>query len=220
MSHEEIERHAGWGEFKPTQLVLRFGMDLEEWASRAPTLGGMERSSPWWTGDWLVYGEDRFGEKYAQFVEQTGLHPRTLVNRAYVSRAVAPERRLEGLSHSHHYEVASLEAAQQSSLLRRALEGDPVEGGGSESWTVSRLRNEVRELKGKASNPGGATRVKLSELADDLCDAAAKLLAKLGDDRGAGAEGTPEEKLLQRLVDEWQRRRAQAHQATPASILA
>ena len=126
----------GW-RFTDTALLIENGVDLDAWGSRAHMIGVMNRASPFWCGDWINYGENRFGEKYAQFVEETGLDPATLTNRAWVSGQVTPERR-QGppLTWSHHEVVAPCTPEQQVALLERALKGED-----GKPWTIAASRN-------------------------------------------------------------------------------
>lgn len=137
------------GRTTPVSLHLPRGLPATEWSRVLTLLGLIGRGSQWWIGDAIVYGEDTFGEDYAQYVEDAGYKPNTLVNLAWVARSVAPERRVEGLSWSHHEAVAGLDADEQERWLDRAAVGDD-----REAWTVSRLREEIR-----ATRPGGLTRV-------------------------------------------------------------
>lgn len=95
---------------------LRF----EEWVRNGRRLGAVGRGVGWWIGDWLRYGNARYGEKYAQAAKITGYDSQTLMNMVYVSGQIAPVLRREGLSWSHHAEVAALEPDEQQRWLTRA----------------------------------------------------------------------------------------------------
>lgn len=109
-------------------------LTLEEARDVAQALGAMARGHQWWIGDLLVYSEDKFGEEFAQLEAELELEPRTAGNYRYVAAAVAPSRRREDLSWSHHAEVARLKPAQQKSMLKWAAE---------EAATVRELRIRV-----------------------------------------------------------------------------
>lgn len=97
------------------------GLDLsqgEEWEfgpyeQLGNYLGIMNRSCMWWVGDWLLYGEGKFGEKFAQAASATKLAEQTLANRMYVCRNVPMKMRKVGLSFSVHAEVAGLKTAKE-----------------------------------------------------------------------------------------------------------
>lgn len=83
-------------------------------------LGRMGRGVPWWLGDWLRYGNARYGERYEQASRITGYDVKTLTKMVYVASRIDPSRRRETLSWSHHAEVAPLAPAEQDRWLERA----------------------------------------------------------------------------------------------------
>lgn len=107
---------------EPTRLVLRPGLSYERWAEIGLNLQQMERSLQWWIGDWLRYGEDAFGETYAQAIEATGMKVQRLMDYAWVSRALPVSARKENLSWTHHKIVAGLPEEERAQWLERAEE--------------------------------------------------------------------------------------------------
>jgi hypothetical protein len=95
----------------------------------------MGRSSGWWIGDWLRFGNEKFGERYVRAARITGLDVQTLMNMVYVASHIEPTRRRETLSFTHHAEVVSLAPAEQDRWLRRAEE---------ERLSARCLREEIR----------------------------------------------------------------------------
>lgn len=93
------------------------GMSQEQWAAagrRIATVGGAWR---WWLGDWINFASKRWGDKYDEAVEITGLSYQSLADAARVSRVFDISRRRENLSWSHHEEVASLDHEAQDHWL-------------------------------------------------------------------------------------------------------
>lgn len=125
---------------------LRF----EEWVRNGRRLGAVGRGVGWWIGDWLRYGNAHYGEKYAQAARITGYDTQTLMNMVYVSGRIAPERRREKLSWSHHAEVAALEPDEQQHWLTRAEQA---------RLSVQDLRLLLRKLRA-AERPLKAVREK------------------------------------------------------------
>ena len=125
--------------YNPTYLDLPLDLEYDEWIHRGKVLILMFKAGPWWLGDWLNFGEDRYGEKYVQAVELTGKDLDTLRKYQWVAKAIPPERRLEILSYSHHAAVAALPPPQQTELLKQASKNE---------WNESQMRQAVRELKG------------------------------------------------------------------------
>ena len=97
-------------------------LPFERYEALGTFLGRVQDGSRWWIGDWLVFGEHVYGEKYAQAAEQIGLTPGTLQNYAYVASKVVKEQRRPELPFSTHREVAALEPDDQRSWLQRAID--------------------------------------------------------------------------------------------------
>lgn len=94
------------GETTPVSWTAPTEMSFEQWASIGATLQQLGRSLNWWTGDWLNQGEDRFGEKYAQALEMTGMAQETLSKYKSVAARLPAEVRRPDLSWTAHFAVA------------------------------------------------------------------------------------------------------------------
>lgn len=101
-------------------LHLPEGMPFDEWAGIGRTLQQMERSVMWWIGDWLRYGERRYGETYSQAIEVTDYSVDTLRQAKWVAEAIEPCKRLHNLSWTHHRDAASLPPEQRDEALATA----------------------------------------------------------------------------------------------------
>lgn len=106
--------------YTPTGLVLPEGLDYEAWVNVGGTLRTMTESLAWWWGDWLNYGERKYGEKYSQAMDLSGKDYSTLNSWRWVAERIEFVRRRTNLSWSHHAEVATLEAPAQDEWLGRA----------------------------------------------------------------------------------------------------
>jgi hypothetical protein len=80
----------------------------------------MQDSLGFWLGDAAVYGERHYGELAAQALEAAGRSADAMQRYIRVAERVPPERRREGLSWSHHREVAPLDPPDQTEWLERA----------------------------------------------------------------------------------------------------
>lgn len=107
-------------------------------------LGAMNRACSWWVGDWLLYGEAMYGDRFAQAEKATGLTEETLLRRMRVCRGVPPSRRRAALSFSVHSEVAALPADAQTRWLNRAEKA---------GWTLADMRAAMREERRLNSEP-------------------------------------------------------------------
>jgi CYTH domain-containing protein len=94
-------------------------LDVAEWTVQGRKLGTIGRQSPWWVGDWVRYGNAKFGERYVRASRITGYDIQTLKNMAYVASRFDPSRRRDELSWSHHAEVAALPPEEQDRWLSR-----------------------------------------------------------------------------------------------------
>jgi hypothetical protein len=130
----------------PATLRLPSSMSYVDWASAGRQLAWLSHGVAWALGDWLLYGQAHFGNRYREAIAATGLDHQTLRNYAWVARSVAPPRRRDSLSFQHHAEVAALSEAEQELWLGRAERL---------RWSRNQLRRELAERR---LGPGGVRR--------------------------------------------------------------
>lgn len=134
----------------PRRTGLQFPTHIpfSNWESIGRQLSLIADSSAWWLGDWLVYGEKQYADRYRTAIERTSLDYQTLRNYAWVARRFGLARRRDKLSFAHHAEVAALSPAEQDLWLQRAEEY---------SWSRNRLRKELRQAAALKNGeaPGG-----------------------------------------------------------------
>lgn len=118
---------------KGLQLTER--LPFEKWSAIGAQLANHATSVAWCLGDWLVYGEKVYSDRYRDAIKQTSMDYQTLRNYAWVARRFSLSRRRDRLSFGHHAEVAGLPAPEQDFWLRKAEE---------KTWSRNRLRREVR----------------------------------------------------------------------------
>ena len=123
--------------YEEAHLNLPSGVSFKEWMKVGRTLSDMANSTPWWVGDWVNYGEAKYGETYSQGLTLWSCAYQSLANMAYVARQYPPETRTS-LSWTHHRYAASLPLGERLGLLERAKE---------EEWTSRQLQVEVAKLK-------------------------------------------------------------------------
>lgn len=126
------------GEVTPVSWQPPAELTFEEWTAIGNTLQQVNASLNWWIGDWLNYGEHKWGEMYAQAVEVTGWEYQRLANAKYVADKVQFSLRQENLKWSHHSEVANMQPEEQRHWLRAAADG---------AWSVRQLRDAIRASK-------------------------------------------------------------------------
>jgi DNA modification methylase len=124
---------------------------FEQWQECGQFIQKASGAVQLWLGDWLNYGEHKWGEKYAQAIEDTGLEYQTLKNAAWVAGKIDLSRRRDDLSYNHHLEVASLEPEQQDKVLDWAIkEGASTRDVRQKVKTIKRqLKNGTKEITSK-----------------------------------------------------------------------
>jgi hypothetical protein len=125
-------------------LYLPDRLPLRAWQKIGEQVSLVADSAAWWLGDWLLYGQSHYVNRYKQAIEQTSLDYQTLRNYAWVARRFPMSRRRDSLSFGHHAEAAALPTADQVVWFDRAeLFG----------WSRNELRKRIRASRG-AAEPG------------------------------------------------------------------
>jgi hypothetical protein len=138
--------------------VTNTDLDYDGWENIGRCIDFVGSAWQWWAGDWLLLGEDRFGEESAQAIEdpasryeraagQIGMSARHLENITSVCRRIDRSRRRGELHFSHHVAVAPLEPADQERWLQAAIDG---------KLSKEALRAAIKEERqgSPASDPG------------------------------------------------------------------
>jgi hypothetical protein len=116
-------------------LLIPAAVDFCAWEQAGVKIARIAECSAWCLGDWLVYGEHRYADRYKQVIAAARLDYQTLRNYAWVARRFDLGRRREELSFQHHAEVAALPAEEQDRWL------DLSAGQG---WSRNELRRNLR----------------------------------------------------------------------------
>lgn len=138
LGDQNLARRHGKAQILATRVGLELPNNLtfEAWEQAGPKLFRISDSAAWCLGDWLIYGQEKYEDRYKRTLETAGLDYQTLRNYAWVARKFDLARRHERLSFQHHAEVASLSAPVQDDWLDRAE---------ALGWSRNRLRRELRE---------------------------------------------------------------------------
>lgn len=124
---------------KVTELGIEFRGELtfDEWDALGRKISRAARCIGFLVGDWINYGEGRYGEMYLDALNKTGFDYQTLRNFAWVAKAVQLSVRTDKLTWEHHKMVAKLagddqrvwlEAAQKQALSTRRLRKSIIKG--------------------------------------------------------------------------------------------
>jgi len=138
-----------------TRVGLTFPVEVsfDSWQRAGLQISRVADSFAWCLGDWLVYGQRRYTDRYRLAVEAVGLHYQTLRNYASVARRVDLARRRPALSFQHHAEVAALSDVEQETWLSRAEQ---------RGWSRNQLRQHL--LTARQDRTTGATTAVLPKL--------------------------------------------------------
>lgn len=147
---DEISRLPG--EFLARQWVPTNDINFNDWQRAYVVLFNFWKDSKWWIGDVLNFGNDKFGEDFAQVLPMDHT-AETLRNYMWVSSRVKPTNRVD-LSHTHHKLVARFQDSIQRELLTKALE---------EEWSTRQLELYIRDKYAVEGDLGGEE----GELNDD-----------------------------------------------------
>lgn len=129
-------------EATPFGLYIPPNLSIEDWKAVGRDLKRVETAVGWWIGDWLTYGERRWGETYAQAAEELGYRVDTLRSYVWVARRFERDQRREDLSLAHHRAVASLPWRQRRSLLELAAANE---------WSAHETARRARQVRRNAA---------------------------------------------------------------------
>ena len=138
LRHNGVITQAGPFRFTPTGMEVDGEPEYGEWEQVGSFLQKVSGRIQWWIGDWLLYGECRWGETYREAMELTGLEENTLMACQWTASKFEYLRRRNNLPFSSHREVAPLPPAQADEILDIA-ERDRL--------STREVRKLVRELK-------------------------------------------------------------------------
>jgi len=116
-------------------LVLPAELDYDRYEALGAWIGEVKSRINFYLGDWLIFGEGTFAERWSQACEATGLAEQTLLRIMAVCRKVAPARRHDRLSFSVHAAVQNETARDQRTWLKRAEQN---------GWGYAELRKHMQ----------------------------------------------------------------------------
>jgi len=126
------------GKATSTGLILPANLSFEDWVEIGTQLRSAKEMVKFMLGDWLNFGENAYGEKYAQALLATDYDYDSLRNISYVCRKVPLSLRRDELSFSHHQAVAPLAEDLQRITLDCAVK---------DKETVKEIREHVKGIK-------------------------------------------------------------------------
>lgn len=123
------------GSITKVGAIFPANMSYEEWEACGKNMRGARESLKFYLGDWILFGEAAYGERYSQALDVSDYDYDYLRKIVYVCRNVPLLRRRNNLSFYHHYEVASLTGDEQEAWLSTAEENN---------WSIRQLREAIK----------------------------------------------------------------------------
>lgn len=133
-------------------LQIPDGISYNTWSGMGRKLLGLSNACAWSLGDWVIYGERVYSQRYKAALDTTGLDYQTLRNYAWVARRFDLSRRRDTLSFQHHAEVAALAEPEQELWLTRAERA---------RWSRNELRRRVQGTRRAGRGMSNHSPVKL-----------------------------------------------------------
>lgn len=183
----DLERH---GAFKLCSLQLPEGTSLERYEAVGVVLGEVRRRISWYLGDWIIFGEGSYGERFAQVINATGMEQETLRAYAYVCSQIPEKRRKPQLAFGHHRLVAPLDPKEQTYWLDQAAK---------KNWTVTELRGAIQDKAAEGRDPLPGTEATPSSFKALVCEMIVRVRDSAVEDVSGQGMVIPKE-LFHRLV--------------------
>lgn len=120
-----------------TNLEFKGHLDYGEWKQTLFKVVQVSDGSNWWLGACLVEGEARFGEDYAQAIDEAKISPDRAMACKYVYERVPDLIRIKELRWSHHREIAPLEKLEDRQYW--------ITECYKNSWSVVELKRQLEE---------------------------------------------------------------------------
>jgi hypothetical protein len=139
-----IERRPAKPPVRSTLTAVEFDgrLTFEAWRDVGMKIARYATGSAWWLGDWLIFGQERYGRRYKAAIAATGLDYQTLKNYATIARRFEPSRRRSDLSFQHHAEVCGLPDDEQDRWLELAA---------LRRWSRNELRRRLQRTRPAAA---------------------------------------------------------------------
>lgn len=142
--------------FTPHGLEIIGNPTFSDWMACGYSLCDFKQGLHFAIGDWLIYGRNRWPDRYAQGMAIFGFSYQTLSTDVWVAEGFDHSRRRE-LPHSYHRAVRALPAEKQDEVLDNAEK---------EKWDRETIRARVREIR----NPTPRNRARQTKEVRLSCD--------------------------------------------------
>jgi hypothetical protein len=140
------QTHSTATTIRPTMTGVAFDplLPYDRWKAVGAQIGTYANATPWWLGDWLLFGRMKYGRRYKEALAVTGLDYQTLRNYAMVARRFDVGRRRRDLTFQHHAAVCALAPGDQERWLDLAA---------GQRWSRNELRRRLRGAPDRSAPP-------------------------------------------------------------------
>jgi len=137
--YTEIARLSLPGKWSTVGWIAPNGLSFDEWCTYSDAFSVMTSAIHLWIGDWLNHGENKWGEIYAQAMDETQFSYDVLSRNKYVTSRVPIWIRNQKLTFSHYLAVAPLPTVEdREKWLALAAQGES-----GARWSVRKLKEKM-----------------------------------------------------------------------------
>ena len=131
--------------FSPVGYRAPADLIHDEWMHAGVTIRTLDRFKNFAIGDWILAGERKFGEMYAQAIDEFEWGTYSKITKlVWVARNVPYENRRADLTWMHHHNVSSLPTKEQMLWLAYAAD---------ERLTADELKDAIKQAHAPISAP-------------------------------------------------------------------
>ena len=167
-------------------------LPFEQYEALGVFLGHLQTAVKWWIGDWLLLGEELYGDAAAQASEALNLSVEGRQECLRVALAIPRSRRRASLSWWHHRLVAArwIAPAEREQLLNAAE---------AERLTTRELEDRVRDLRALEADSRGATAAECEEVTTEAIRMLRAVSSSAGRSRSCGLRGAADRATVDRF---------------------
>lgn len=126
-----------------TSLQIPENTTIDDWNEIGDSLKMFYKANKFWIGDWLNFGERKYGEMFSQALNETDFEYHTLQNYKWVAGKIEMSLRKDNLSFTHHNLVAGMERENQRKWLELAEK---------HQWGTRQLTEQLKGIVEKELN--------------------------------------------------------------------
>lgn len=130
-----------------TSLSIKENTPIEDWIKCGEILRKISGATQWWIGDWINFGEGKYGEMYSQALEKTDYELHSLQNIAYTARNIESSLRRENVPFSYYKQLASVENKEK---ILEKIEGGDISSDRELRQEIKKINSPKRKIEATA----------------------------------------------------------------------